>query len=187
MTVRKKKRHVSSLEKTQDDLEKTFPEFELCSYDKLAYLIYPELNKLANKSRVPRDIKERQKKFLSEITETLKHMPNKQVSDFLTSKEFVEFQEVLSKLYMSPKIIETEYAMALYQNLILFGTSGLRRIMPKPFEDVINRDLLPLQRLEYSIAEYSKQFGKKGVLAYKGLSDFDFTLLDGKPKSSIRR
>ena len=95
MTVRKKKRHVSSLEKTQDDLEKTFPEFELCSYDKLAYLIYPELNKLANKSRVPRDIKERQKKFLSEITETLKHMPNKQVSDFLTSKEFVEFEDEL--------------------------------------------------------------------------------------------
>ena len=67
----KKKRHVTRLENVQDELSKTYPEFELCPYDYLAYLTYPELNKLSKPSRVYRHITDRQKKFLSEITLTL--------------------------------------------------------------------------------------------------------------------
>ena len=179
MSMPKKKRHTARLEDVQTDLERTYPDFELCPYDYLAYLEYPELNKLAKPSRVYRKIADRQKKFLKEIAVTLRAQQTKQdkknyISEFLSSKEFNEFQDILMKIYLHGKISKSDEAMAIYTNLIIMGARGIKELMPKSFHPVLDRDLLPLQKLCHSIAEYSKQMGKKGELV--GL---DFTKSDG--------
>ena len=184
MVKAKKKRHVARLEDVQADFERTYPKFELCSYDYLAYLAYPELNKLAKPSRVYRYVADRQKKFLSEITLTLRRMqfenrPKSYASEFLSSKEFNDFQDILMRIYLHPKIQKSDEAMAIYTNLIIMGAHGIKQIMPKSFHPVLDRDLIPLQKLCHSIAEYSKKMGKKGELAYQGLTGLDFTIYDG--------
>jgi len=183
MAKTKKKRHVTRLENVQDELSKTYPEFELCPYDYLAYLTYPELNKLSKPSRVYRHITDRQKKFLSEITLTLKKMnfenrPKSYLSEFLSCKEFNDFQDALMKIYLNPKVRNTDQAMAIYTNLLIMGTNGIKHIMPKSFHSVLDRDLVPLQKLVHSIAEYSKKMGKKGELAYEGLTGLDFSIYE---------
>ena len=169
MVKAKKKRHIARLEEVQASLERTYPKFELCSYDYLAYLAYPQLNKLAKPSRVYRLVADKQKKFLQEIAITLRYMnmdnrPKSYVSEFLSSKEFNEFQDILMKIYLSPKASKSDEAMAIYTNLIIMGAHGIKQLMPKSFHPVLDRDLLPLQKLCHSIAEYSKQMGKKGKL-----------------------
>ena len=183
MVKAKKKRHLTRLEDVQDDLERTYPGFELCPYDYLAYMANPELNKLKKPSRVYRYVVDRQKKFLFEITQTLRKMqfenrPKSYVSEFLSSTEFNDFQDILMRIYLHPKIQQSDEAMAIYTNLIIVGTTGLKHIMPKSFHPVLDRDLVPLQKLCHSIAEYSKKIGKKGDLAYKGLTNLDFAIHD---------
>lgn len=184
MVKTKKKRHTARLEEVQASLEKTYPDFELCSYDYLAYLAYPELNKLKKKSRVYRTVADRQKKFINEITITMRKMqfedrPKSYVSEFLSSKEFNDFQDILMKTYLHPKIQKSEEAMVIYSNLMIMGANGIKHLMPKSFHSALDRDLIPLQKLCHSIAEYSKKMGKKGEMAYQGLTDLDFTIYDG--------
>ena len=184
MAKTKKKRHTSRLEDVQTDLERTYPKFELCSYDYLAYLADPELNKLAKPSRVYRHIADRQKKFLQEIAITLRKMqfedrPKSYTAEFLSSKEFNDFQDILMRIYLSPKVSKSDEAMVIYTNLMIMGANGIKHLMPKSFHPVLDRDLLPLQKLCHSIAEYSKKMGKKGEMAYQGLTDLDFSLYDG--------
>ena len=184
MAKTKKKRHVARLEDVQTDLERTYPDFELCSYDYLAYLAYPELNKLAKPSRVYRHIADRQKKFFREMTITLRKMqfenrPKSYLSEVLSSKEFNEFQDILMKIYLNPKIQKSEEAMVIYSNLMIMGANGIKHLMPKSFHSALDRDLIPLQKLCHSIAEYSKKMGKKGEMAYQGLTNLDFNLYDG--------
>jgi hypothetical protein len=164
MTIKKKKRRITRLEEVQDDLEKKYPRYELCSYDYLAYLLNPELNELAKPSVVPRKIVDRQKKLLSEITLTLPKLQGKYPAEILTSKEFSEFQEVLMDLYLYPSGIDKEYAMALYSNSLLFGIAGLKQIMPKSFHDVLDFYIVPLTKLVYSLSEHDKELGKKGTM-----------------------
>lgn len=183
MVKAKKKRHLTRLEDIQDELITTYPKFMLCPYDYLAYLTYPELNKLKKPSRVYRYVVDRQMKFLSEITLTLKKMnfenrPKSYLSEFLSSIEFNDFQDILLKIYLNPKVRNSDEAMAIYTNLIIMGTTGLKHIMPKSFHSVLDRDLVPLQKLVHSIAEYSKKMGKKGDLAYKGLTGLDFSIYE---------
>jgi len=184
MVKAKKKRHLTRLEDVQTNFERTYPDFELCSYDYLAYLAYPELNKLAKPSRVYRHVADRQKKFLFEITLTLRKMqfenrPKSYISEFLSSAEFNDFQDMLMRIYLSPKIQKSEEAMVIYSNLMIMGANGIKHLMPKSFHPVLDRDLIPLQKLVHSIAEYSKKMGKKGEMAYQGLTDLDFSLYDG--------
>jgi len=184
MAKTKKKRHTARLEDVQASLERTHPDFELCSYDYLAYLAYPELNKLAKPSRVYRTVTDRQKKFLKEITISLRKMqfedrPKSYVSELVSSKEFNDFQDILMRIYLHPEIRKSEEAMVIYSNLMIMGANGIKHLMPKSFEPVLDRDLVPLQKLVHSIAEYSKKMGKKGEMAYQGLTDLDFSMYDG--------
>ena len=183
MVKAKKKRHIARLEEVQTAFERTYPKFELCSYDYLAYLAYPELNKLAEPSRVYRKITDRQMKFLSEITLTLTKMnfenrPKSYLSEFLSCKEFNDFQDVLMRMYLHPQIQKSDEAMVIYTNLMIMGANGIKHLMPKSFHPVLDRDLLPLQKLCHSIAEYSKKMGKKGELAYQGLTGLDFSIYE---------
>ena len=183
MVKAKKKRHLTRLEDVQDDLERTYPGFELCPYDYLAYLANPELNKLKKPSRVYRYVVDRQKKFLFEITQTLKKMqfenrPKNYTSEFLSSIEFNDFQDILMRIYLHPKIQKSDEAMVIYSNLMIMGANGIKHLMPKSFHPVLDRDLIPLQKLCHSIAEYSKKMGKKGELAYEGLTGLDFSIYE---------
>ena len=167
------------MEKVQDSLKMSHPNFELCSYDYLAYLADPKLNKLSRPSTPYEQVLKRQKKFLAEIMITLRYMsmdnrPDSYLSKFLASEEFNEFQDILMKIYLSPKASKSDEAMAIYSNLIIMGANGIKQLMPKAFHPVLDRDLLPLQKLCHSIAEYSKQMGKKGELV-----DFNFQKYDG--------
>jgi len=69
--------------------------------------------------------------------------------------------------------------MVIYTNMIIMGAHGIKQLMPKSFHPVLDRDLIPLQKLVHSIAEYSKKMGKKGNLAYQGLTGLDFGVYDG--------
>ena len=174
----------SGMEKQKDSLKMSFPEFELCSYDYLAYLADPKLNKLSRPSSPYEEVLKRQKKFLLEITVTLRKMqfenrPKSYASKFLSSKEFNDFQDVLMRMYLHPQIQKSDEALAIYTNMIIVGSNGLKHIMPKSFQPVLDRDLIPLQNLVHSIAEYSKRMGKKGELAYQGLTGLDFGIYDG--------
>ena len=109
MASEKKKRNISRMEEIQDSLKTSFPEWKLCSYDYLAYLIEPKLNKLSRPSTPFEKVLKRQKKFLFEITKTLRYMsmtnrPESYVSKFLTSSEFNDFQDLLVKIYLDPKM-----------------------------------------------------------------------------------
>ena len=184
MVSKKKKRNVSGMEKIQDSLETSLPDWELCSYDYLAYLIEPKLNKLKRPSTPFEYVLKRQRKFLFEITKTLRYMsmtnrPESYVSKFLTSSEFNDFQDLLVKIYLDPKMQKTEEAITLYSNLIVMGTNGLKHIMPKSFGTVLDRDLIPLQKLVRALSEYSKQLGKKGNMARMGVRELDFTVYEG--------
>jgi len=184
MVSKKKKRNVSSMEDIQDSLKTSFPDWELCSYDYLAYLIEPKLNKLSRPSTPFEKVLKRQKKFLFEITKTLRYMsmanrPESYVSKFLTSSEFNDFQDLLMKIYLNGKMHKTDEAITLYSNLIIMGTNGLKHIMPKSFSAVLDRDLIPVQKLVHALSEYSKQLGKKGNMAKMGIRDLDFTVYEG--------
>ena len=184
MVSKKKKRNISGMEEIQDSLETSLPEWELCSYDYLAYLIEPKLNKLLRPSTPFEYVLKRQRKFLFEITKTLRYMsmtnrPESYVSKFLTSSEFNDFQDLLVKIYLDPKMQKTEEAITLYSNLIVMGTNGLKHIMPKSFGTVLDRDLIPLQKLVRALSEYSKQLGKKGNMARMGVRELDFTVYEG--------
>ena len=184
MVSKKKKRNISGMEEIQDSLETSLPEWELCSYDYLAYLIEPKLNKLLRPSTPFQTVLKRQKKFLFEITKTLRYMsminrPESYVSKFLASSEFNDFQDLLVKIYLDPKMQKTEEAITLYSNLIVMGTNGLKHIMPKSFGAVLDRDLIPLQKLVRALSEYSKQLGKKGNMARMGVRELDFTVYEG--------
>ena len=104
--------------------------------------------------------------------------PKSYVSEFLSSIEFNDFQDILMRIYLHPKIQQSDEAMAIYTNLIIVGTTGLKHIMPKSFHSVLDRDLVPLQKLVHSIAEYSKKMGKKGELVYSGLTGLDFSIYE---------
>ena len=174
----------SGMEKVKDSLKMSYPEFELCSYDYLAYLADPKLNKLSRPSTPFEYVLKRQNKFLLEITITLIKMqfenrPKSYASKFLSSKEFNDFQDVIMRMYLHPQIQKSDEAMVIYTNLMIMGANGIKHLMPKSFHPVLDRDLIPLQELCHSIAEYSKKMGKKGELAYQGLTDLDFNLYDG--------
>jgi len=184
MVSKKKKRNVSRLEEIQDSLETSFPKWELCSYDYFAYLVEPKLNKLTRPSTPFEKVLKRQKKFLFEITKTLRYLsmnnrPESYVSKFLASSEFNDFQDLLVKIYLDPKMHKTKEAITLYSNLIIMGTNGLKHIMPKSFGTVLDRDLIPLQKLVRALSEYSKQLGKKGNMARMGVRELDFTVYEG--------
>jgi len=184
MVRKQKKRNVSGMEDIQASLKMQFPEWKLCSYDYLAYLVEPKLNKLSRPSTPFVHVLKRQKKFLAEITKTLRHMsmygrPTSYVSKFVSSREFNDFQDLLVKIYLDPKMRKTEEAITFYSNLIVMGTNGLKHIMPKSFGTVLDRDLIPLQKLVRALSEYSKQLGKKGNMAKMGLRDLDFTVYEG--------
>ena len=184
MVRKQKKRNESGMEKIQDSLETSLPDWELCSYDYLAYLIEPKLNKLLRPSTPFQTVLKRQKKFLFEITKTLRYMsmtnrPESYLSKFLTSGEFNDFQDLLMKIYLNGKMHKTEEAIALYSNLIIVGCNGLKHIMPRSFIGVLDRDLIPLQKLVHALTEYSKQLGKKGNMAKMGIRDLDFTVYEG--------
>ena len=173
------KRKTSGMEKVQDSLKMSHPNFELCTYDYLAYLANTELNKLSRPSTPYEQVLKRQKKFLAEIMITLRYMsmdnrPESYLSKFLSSKEFNEFQDILMRIYLSPKVSKSDEAMVIYSNLMIMGANGIKQLMPKSFHPVLDRDLMPLQKLCHSIAEYSKQMGKKGELVNP-----DFTKSDG--------
>ena len=119
-----------------------------------------------------------------EIAITLRKMqfenrPKSYVSEFLSSKEFNDFQDILMRIYLSPTVSKSDEAMVIYTNLMIMGANGIKHLMPKSFHPVLDRDLIPLQKLCHSIAEYSKKMGKKGEMAYQGLTDLDFSLYDG--------
>ena len=102
--------------------------------------------------------------------------PISYVSKFVTSREFNDFHDILVKIYLDPKMRKTDEAITFYSNLIVMGTNGLKHIMPKSFGTVLDRDLIPLQKLVRALSEYSKQLGKKGNMAKMGLRDLDFTV-----------
>ena len=179
MVSKRINRKTSGMEKIQDSLKTSHPNFELCSYDYLAYLADPKLNKLSRPSTPYEHVLKRQKKFLAEIMITLRYMsmdnrPDSYLSKFLASEEFNRFQDILMKIYLHGKISKSEEAMVIYTNLMIMGARGIKELMPKSFHPVLDRDLLPLQKLCHSIAEYSKQMGKKGELA-----NLDFSKSDG--------
>jgi len=179
MVSKRIKRKTSGMENVKDSLKMSYPKFELCSYDYLAYLADPKLNKLSRPSTPFEEVLKRQKKFLADLTITLRYMsmenrPESYLSKFLASEEFNKFQDILMTIYLSPKASKSDEAMAIYTNLIIMGANGIKQLMPKSFHPVLDRDLLPLQKLCHSIAEYSKQLGKKGELV-----NLDFTKSDG--------
>ena len=98
--------------------------------------------------------------------------------NFYQAKEFNEFQDILMRIYLSPTVQKSDEAMVIYSNLIIMGANGIKHLMPKSFHPVLDRDLLPLQKLCHSIAEYSKKW-VKSEMAYQGLTDLDFSLYDG--------
>jgi len=154
--------------RTSDDdsvleyVEKTYPNYVLCSPENLVRLIGKK--KISNKPRFYNERSEEILKFFHDMNSTIHHMPDIYLEKIFASKDFSTFFHSQVFLYLENKIKskkQDEETIALmiklYSSFLTLGLSGILNIMPSEFTHILEPKTKELFTLIEAIQQYTER------------------------------
>jgi hypothetical protein len=172
----------SKVDSVLDDVEKTYPSYNLCSYENLA-----RINGKLKITNPPRFWNERSHEVLSavhDINVTFHRYPDSHKQKILASKEIETlfhsqiFTYLESKIRDSKKASpeETAIMVKICSNFMKIGLSGLLKLMPSDFTHILEPKTQELFTLMNAINEYTNRISPR----HAKTSEFPFDLYTGQ-------
>jgi len=150
-----------------EQLEKTYPDFKLCSYEHLG-MMNKQLEMDKNTSRFWNNRSSEVLKSIKEMNNVMHYFPDTYFEKIIADREFAMFFHSQYMLYLNKQVKKKKadpdkvaLMIKLYSNFLQIGMQGILQQMPSEFTHILEPKVQEIMELMNAIKQYTKAVAPK--------------------------
>ena len=177
--------HTKKQNEVLEELQKTLGDFELCSPENLARLRAPKIFPISNKNRFYNERAYEILKTWHDINAVFHYFPRTYQKKMIASREFENLflTQILSPLERELRDLEQKgkkkktlteeeeknvlLLLKLYSKFFNIGLSGIEKLVPYEFQQILHDQIEPIKNLMRGIDSYTKRISSEKIISSK--------------------